>query len=98
MDLQAELATCLGTKRPALEQSMEVDEEAWPSDKVSEAEWEGEEGGTAGRGEKKKEKKKQEKNSRATIKVSQKSTGMCGSQSPSLRVSETGIICASVLV
>ena len=75
MDLQAELATCLGTKCPALEQSMEVDEEAWPSDEASEAEGEGEEGGTAGRKEKKKEK-----NSRATSQMSQESRGMCGSQ------------------
>ena len=75
MDLQtdAELAMRLGAKRPALEQSREVDEEAWPSDEAPEAEGEGEEGETAGRGEKKKEKKKK-KESRATSKVSQKST------------------------
>ena len=72
MDLQtdAELAMRLGAKRPALEQSREVDEEAWPSDEAPEAEGEGEEGETAGRGEKKKEKKKK-KESRATSKVSQ---------------------------
>ena len=81
MDLQAELETCLGAKRPALEQSREVDEEVWPSDEAPEAEGEGEEGGTAGRGEKR---------SRATSKVSQKSTGVW--QVPSLRVSENGIV------
>ena len=88
MDLQAELATCLGAKRFAFEQSMEVDEEAWPSDKASEAEWEGEEGGNARSGEKKKEKKKtrKEKNSRTTSKVSQKSTGVWQAGSQSVRM------------
>ena len=97
MDLQAELAMRLGAKRPALEQSMEVDEEAWRSDEAPEAEGE-EEGGTAGRGEKKKrkkkkkktKKKKKEKRSRTTSKVSQKSTGVW--QVPSLRVSGSGIV------
>ena len=89
MDLQAELAMRLGAKRPALEQSMEVDEE----DEAPEAEGEGEEGGTAGRGakkEKKKKKKKRKKRSRTTSKVSQKSTGVW--QVPSLRVSRSGIV------
>ena len=102
MDLQAELAMRLGAKRPALEQSMEVDEEAWPSDEAPEAEGEGDEGVTAGRGEKKKKKKKKkktkkkkEKRSRATSKVSQKNTGVW--QVPSLRVSG-GLYCVSVLV
>ena len=94
MDLQAELAMRLGAKRPALEQSMEVDEEAWPSDEAPEAEGEGEEGGTAGRGAKKEKKKKKKtkkrkKKSRTTSKVSQKSTGVW--QVPSLRVSWNGI-------
>ena len=95
MDLQAELAMRLGAKRPALEQSMEVDEEAWPSDEAPEAEGEGEEGGTAGRGAKKEKKKKKKKTkkrkkkSRTTSKVSQKSTGVW--QVPSLRVSRNGI-------
>ena len=94
MDLQAELAMRLGAKRPALEQSMEVDEEAWPSDEAPEAEGEGEEGGTAGRGvkkekKKKKKTKKRKKKSRTTSKVSQKSTGVW--QVPSLRVSRNGI-------
>ena len=95
MDLQAELAMRLGAKRPALEQSMEVDEEAWPSDEAPEAEGEGEEGGTAGRGAKKEKKKKKKKTkkrkkkSRTTSKVSQKSTGVW--QVPSLRVSRNSI-------
>lgn len=85
MDLQAELAMRLGAKRPALEQSMEVDEGAWPSDEAPEAEGEQEEGGgVVGGGEKKKKKKKKKlkkkkkgKRSRTASKVSQKSTGVC---------------------
>ena len=83
MDLQAELAMRLGAKRPALEQSMEVDEE----NEAPEAE------GEAGKGakkEKKKKKKKRKKKSRTTSKVSQKSTGMW--QVPSLGVSRSGIV------
>ena len=77
----------LGAKCPA--KCPKVDEEAWPSDEASEAEGEGR---TAGRGEKKKEKKtkKKKKKSRATIKVSQKSTGVW--KVPSLRVSVNGIV------
>jgi len=61
MDLQAELAMRLGAKRPALEQSMEVDEGAWPSDEAPEAEGEQEEGGGVVGGDEKKKKKKKKK-------------------------------------
>ena len=96
MDLQAELATCLGAKRFAFEQSMEVDEKRGPQIKLPKLSGRErrEEMQGAERRRKRKRRQRRRRNSRTTSKVSQKSTGVWQAGSQSVRM----VLCFSVSV